>query len=232
MTSPRFRLRLRWVSHIVSVFSVLPSLYAQQIGSFNTVIYLNGAALSPSQISCSGMGQPEYCCGSGQSCAWDNAGQLACCAVGMTCTGNAAAAGQYQQSQAVTQTKTVYASKQNDCNCETTTTPNVNVAPAVVVPLTTTTTVQQYSTPSTTTTSPYVYTSTTTTPVAVAATGGNCANGYTTVTEANVGQPTRVVGCYVIIDSGAQSSKNGWYGRMTWLLGLTSVTGLLVAEII
>lgn len=176
---------------IVFFLYVLHFVRAQQAGSFNTVIYLNGAALSPSQVSCSGMGQSGYCCGNGQSCAWDNAGQLACCAVGMTCQGNVAAAGQYQQPQAVTQTTTLYKSQQSNCGCETTTTPNVIVAPAVVVPPTTTTTVVQYSAPTTSPTTSYSYTSIITTPVAVAATGGNCAGGYTTITEANVGQPTR-----------------------------------------
>ncbi|KAL9628974.1 MAG: hypothetical protein Q9164_007077, partial [Protoblastenia rupestris] len=43
------------------------------------------------------MGQPGYCCASGQSCAWDDAGHVACCASGSTCSGSAyvgAAAGQ------------------------------------------------------------------------------------------------------------------------------------------
>lgn len=176
---------------IAFIFYVLQFVRAQQVGSFNTVIYLNGAALSPSQVSCSSMGQSGYCCGNGQSCAWDSAGQLACCAVGMTCQGNVAAAGQYQQPQAGTQTTTLYRSQRSSCACETTTTPNVNVAPAVIVAPTTTTTVVQYSAPTTTPVSSYLYTSIITTPVAVAATGGNCAGGYTTLTEANVGQPTR-----------------------------------------
>lgn len=176
---------------LVFILYVLHFVRAQQVGSFNTVIYLNGAALSPSQVSCSGMGQPGYCCGNGQSCAWDNTGQLACCAVGMTCQGNVAAAGQYQQPQAVTPTTTLYGSQQSNCACETTTTPNVYVAPAVVVAPTATTTLSHYSAPTTTPTSSYLYTSIITTPVVVAATGGNCAGGYTTLTEANVGQPTR-----------------------------------------
>ena len=194
---PRNRL-LRSLSSIsiLTLLSLLPLVGTQQIGSFFTVIYLNGAALSPSQISCSGIGQPSYCCASGQSCAWDNAGQLACCAQGMTCTGNVAAAGQYQQP--VAQTKTVYKSHYNDYGCEKTTTVDVNVAPAVV-PVTKT--IQQQPIPTVTTT---------TTPVGAAVVtdaNANCAGGYTTVTEANVGQPTRIVGCYVIIDSGARWTK-------------------------
>ena len=228
MTSLSSGLHCSSVSPILVIIALLPFVYTQQIGSFNTVIYLNGAPLSPSQVSC---GQSGYCCASGQSCAWDDAGQPACCAIGNTCTGNAAAQGQYHQTQAVVQTQTVYETKQTDCGCETTTTtPVVNVAPAVVVPLTTTATVQQYYTPTTTTATPYLYTSTTTSPVAEAATGGNCAGGYTTVTEVNVGQPTRIVGCYVIIN-GAQSNRNGGGVKSTLLVGLTSVIGLLIAEV-
>ena len=199
MVSPT--LSFRHLPHIASLLllPLLPLVVTQQIGSFFTVIYLNGAAISPSQISCSGIGQPSYCCASGQSCAWDNAGQLACCAQGMTCTGTAAAAGQYQQP--AVQTRTVYKTWRNDCGCEETTTAEVNVAAAVVL---VTKTVQQHAVPTVTTT---------TTPVAANA---NCPGGYTTVTEVNVGQPTRVVGCYVIINGGAR-----------WTMGSQSSIGLL-----
>lgn len=205
-------LSFRHLSHIsiLLLLPLLPSVVTQQIGSFFTVIYLNGAALSPSQISCSGLGQPSYCCASGQSCAWDNAGQLACCAQGMTCTGTAAAAGQYQQP--AVQTKTVYNTWHNDCGCEKTTTAEVNVAPAVV-PVTKT--VQQQAVPTVTTT--------TTTPVAANA---NCPRGYTTITEVNVGQPTRVVGCYVIINRGARWTTGG--KRNLGLLALVILLGLAI----
>ena len=228
MTSSHLGSHVKLLALIGGFFSVLFLADAQQIGSFNTVIYLNGAALSPSQISCSGN---SYCCSSGQSCAWDDAGEPACCAW-PTCTGAAAAAGQYQQTQAVVQTQTVYESTTNDCGCETTTTPSVYVAPAVVVPQTSTTTIQQYYAPTGTTTTPYLYTSTLTTPTAVAATDGSCAGGYTTVTEVNVGQPTRIVGCYVIINGETKSKRSGWYERHTWLLGVASIAGLLLKELL
>lgn len=209
-------LLFRHLPHIaILLLPLLPSVVTQQIGSFFTVVYLNGAALSPSQISCSDMGQPSYCCASGQSCAWDNAGQLACCAQGMTCTGTAAAAGQYQQP--AVQTKTVYNTWHNDCGCEETTTAKVNVAPAVV-PVTKT--VQQHAIPTVTTT---------TTPVAAAVAtpaNANCPGGYTTVTEANVGQPTRVVGCYVIINRGARWTTGG--KSSISLLALAILLGLAI----
>ena len=170
----------------------LPLVAAQQYyGSFFAPIFLNGAPISSSQVSCSGVGQPSYCCTSGHSCAWDNQGQLACCPQGTTCTGNvgAVAAGQYTQQTQVIQ-------QQNDCNCETTTTPAPNVLPVVPVATVTTPT---YDT--------YLQTVTTTVAGAAAAATDACPTGYSTVTQANVGQPTRTVGCYVIIDSGADKSR-------------------------
>ena len=75
-------------------------LRAQQVGSFFTAIYLNGAPVASNQYSCSNMGQGGYCCAAGQSCEWDDAGHVACCATGTTCHGTpysgAAANGQYQ----------------------------------------------------------------------------------------------------------------------------------------
>lgn len=142
------------------------------------------------------MGQPSYCCGSGQYCAWDNSGQLACCPDGTTCSGNVGAvAGQYTQ-QPVQQTQIVYqTTPQNHCGCcgcaVTSSTPVVNVLP--VVPLTTSPI------------HPQTITTVTATPVAGAVVASNaCPNGYSTVTNANVGAPTRTVGCFVIIDSGAE----------------------------
>lgn len=206
MASPILSFRHLPLISILFLLPLLPLIVTQQIGSFFTVIYLNGAALSPSQISCSRLGQPSYCCASGQACAWDNAGQLACCAQGMTCTGTAAAAGQYQQP--AVQTKTVYNTWHNDCGCEKTTTAEVNVAPAVV-PVTKT--VQQ------------AVPTVTTTPVAADA---NCPHGYTTVTEVNVGQPTRVVGCTVIINRGARWTMGG--KRSFGLPALVILLGLVI----
>ena len=201
------------ICHLLQFLYLFSLTSAQQYGSFFTVINLNGAPISSSQVSCSGIGQPSYCCASGQSCAWDNSGQLACCAHGITCSGNAGAAqGQYTE-QVVQQTQTVYrTAPQNDCGCETTSTsPAVNVLP--VVPITSTITT------STLPPSLQTITTTTTTPAAGAAvvTNNNCPNGYSTVTEANVGAPTRVVGCYVIVDSGVER-LGGMFGERTMIM--------------
>lgn len=199
--------------------SLLPLVSSQQYGSFFTAIYLNGAPISSSQVSCSEMGQPGYCCASGQSCAWDNSGQLACCLQGTTCSGSVGAAQGQHTEQVVQQTQTVYrTASQNDCSCETTSTvPAANVLP--VAPVTRTVTTSTLPTNVQTTTL-------TTTPVAGAAavTNNNCPNGYSTVTKANVGAPTRVVGCYVIIDSGAQRLKVISEGRIVMIMTL----GILV----
>lgn len=145
----------------------------------------------------------------------DSSGSLACCPHGTTCSGNVGAvAGQYTKQ--VQQTQVVYQTvSQNNCGCdETSTTPVVNVLP--VVPLTT----------STSPTFPPTIT-TTTTPLAGAAvlTNNACPNGYSTILNANVGQPTRVVGCYVIIDSGAERSSNLRSGivflTMLWALWIS-----------
>lgn len=182
-----------WGTRSLYLVLLLPLVAAQQYyGSFFSPIYLNGAPISSSQVSCSGIGQPSYCCASGHSCAWDNQGQLACCPQGTTCSGNvgAAAAGQYTQQTQVVQ--------QNSCNCEQTSiTPATNVLP--VVPVATVTTPTYPINLQTVTT--------TVAGAAVAATNA-CPNGYSTVTQANVGQPTRTVGCYVIIDSGAERSRS------------------------
>ena len=188
----------------------LPIVAAQQYGSFFQPIYLNGAPISSDQVSCSGMGQPSYCCASGQSCALDDQGQLACCSQGRICTGNiGAVAGQYtenvQQTQIVHQT-----APQNDCNCwKTSTTPAINVLP--VVPLTTEATPTWHQPQEVTTTI---------VPVVGAAAVANkeCPNGYSTVTQANVGQPTRVVNCYVIIDSGAERLRGLQCGALFAIL--------------
>ena len=214
------------VGLLLQCICLVSFISAQQYGSFFTVIYLNGAPLSSSQVSCSEMGQPSYCCASGQACAWDNSGQLACCPQGTTCSGNVAAAqGQYTQ-QAVQQTQTVYqTAPQNDCGCEeTSSTPTVNVLPVVSVT----------STITTSTLPPTIQTTTTTTtPVAGAAvvTTNNCPNGYSTITEANVGAPTRVSGCYVIIDSSAERLLGGVFqGRALMLVGL-NILGQLVVRV-
>ena len=194
---------LRRICRVSLVVLFLPIVSAQQYGSFFSVTYLNGAPLSPNQVSCSGIGQPSYCCASGHSCAWDNAGQLACCPQGTTCTGNVGVvAGPYTQ-QAVQQTQVVYQTvSKNDCGCTTSSTPAVNVLPVVPVAGTVIT--------STLPTSLQISTTTTTTLVAGAAvvTSNACPNGYSTVTNANVGTPTRVVGCYVIIDSGGDRQRS------------------------
>ena len=187
---------LRRIHSISLVVLLLPIISAQQYGSFFSVTYLNGAPLASNQVSCAGIGQPSYCCASGHSCAWDNSGQLACCPQGTTCTGNVGVvAGPYTQ-QAVQQTQVA-----NNCGCTTSSTPAVNVLPVVPVAGTVIT--------STLPTSLQVSTTTTTTLVAGAVVTSNaCPNGYSTVTEANVGTPTRVVGCYVIIDSGGDRQRS------------------------
>lgn len=193
---------LRRIRRVSLVVFLLPIVSAQQYGSFFSVTYLNGAPLSSNQVSCSGIGQPSYCCASGHSCAWDNSGQIACCPQGTTCTGNVGVvAGPYTQ-QAVQQTQITYQTVSTyDCGCTTSTTPAVNVLPVVPVAGTVIT--------STFPTSLQVSTTTTTTLVAGAAvvTNNACPNGYSTVTNANVGAPTRVVGCFVIIDSGGERHK-------------------------
>ena len=210
------------VGLILQCFCLASLISAQQYGSFFTVIYLNGAPISSSQVSCSEIGQPSYCCASGQSCAWDNSGQLACCPQGTTCSGSVAAAqGQYTQ-----QTQTVYHTvPQNDCGCEeTSSTTTVNVLPVVSVT----------STVTTSTSTPNIQTiTTTTTPVAGAAvvTANNCPNGYSTITEANVGAPTRVVNCYVIIDSSAERLSGGVFQRRTLMLVGLSILGQLGARV-
>lgn len=214
------------VGLILQCFCLASLISAQQYGSFFTVIYLNGAPISSSQVSCSEMGQPSYCCASGQSCAWDNSGQLACCPQGTTCSGSVAAAqGQYTQ-QAVQQTQTVYQTvPQTDCGCEeTSSTTTVNVLPVVSIT----------STVTTSTSTPNIQTTTTTTaPVAGAAvvTTNNCPNGYSTITEANVGAPTRVVGCYVIIDSSAEKLLGGMFQRTALVLVGLSILGQLVTGV-
>ena len=185
------------------------------VGSFFTAIYLNGAPVASYQESCANMGQSQYCCASGQSCAWDDSGKVACCASGYTCQGSpygssAGAAGQYYTSSSSTwnqavQTTTVYQSASHSSTA-------LNVVP--IVPLTAAT-VAPYYTPTTTsyyvpTTSTPPYTVTTTAGAgqeAVVTSSGTCAEGYTTLVEANVGAPTRIVNCYVIINDGGKRSQ-------------------------
>lgn len=213
------------------------------VGSFFTAIYLNGAPIASDQTSCSDMGQSQYCCDSGQSCAWDDAGKVACCASGYNCQGsayssNAGTAGQYYTSSSSTwnqaeQTTTVYESASQNCNCESTTT--LNVVPIVPV---TEATVESYYTPTTTsyynpTTSTYSPYTTTTTAVAgqeaEVTSSGTCSTGYKTIVEANVGAPTRIVGCYVIINEGGKRMRDqsGMEGLLRAMSFLAAVVGML-----
>lgn len=213
------------------------------VGSFFTAIYLNGAPVASYQESCADMGQSQYCCASGQSCAWDDAGKVACCASGYTCQGSAysssaGAAGQYYTSSSTwnqaEQTTTVYESASQNCNCHSSTA--LNVVPIVPV---TEATVETYYPP--TTTSYYVPTTSTTPPYTTTTTAGagqeaevtssgTCAQGYTTLVEANVGAPTRIVNCYVIINEGGKRSR-GQNSGSELLLGalglLTVMKGML-----
>ena len=169
------------------------------------------------------MGQSNYCCASGQSCAWDDGGKVACCASGMNCQGTpyssgaynqgaGAGAGQYYASSTSSwypqqQTTTVYQSQNENCNCETTSNYG-NVVP--IVPVTAATILTSYTPTTTSYYNPPVstyYASTTPAAQAVTVSNAACPGGYTTVTEANVGAPVRTVGCNVIIDSGAMTRK-------------------------
>ena len=188
------------------------------------------------------MGQPNYCCASGQSCAWDDAGKVACCASGTNCQGSAygqgagAGAGQYYASSSSSwypqqQTTTVYQSESENCNCVSTTNYG-NVVP--IVPVTAATVLTNYA-PTTTShynppTSTY-YVSTTPAVAEVTTANGACPGGYTTVTEANVGAPVRTVGCNVIIDSGAR--RKGGIRDQTMILWFSSILGMamLIGEV-
>lgn len=212
------------------------------VGSFFTAIYLNGAPVASYQSSCSDMGQSEYCCASGQSCAWDDQGKVACCASGYNCEGNAyssnaGTAGQYYTSSSSTwnqaeQTTTVYESASQNCNCESSTA--LNAVPIVPV---TVATVESYY-PSTTTTSYYSPTTTqppyTTTTTAVAGqeavvtSSGSCSRGYTTIVEANVGAPTRTVACYVIVNEGGKRTR-GQSSSVWVLLGAMSFPAIVIS---
>ena len=220
--------------HLPSVLFLLSLHYClttaqNSVGSFFTAIYLNGAPIASYQESCSGMGQSQYCCASGQSCAWDDEGKVACCASGYNCQGsayssNAGAAGQYYTSSSSTwnqaeQTTTVYESTSQNCNCESSTA--LNVVPIVPV---TEATVESYY-PSTTTsyysptTTQSPYTTTTTAAAgqeAVVTNSGSCSRGYTTIVEANVGAPTRTVGCYVIVNEGGKRMRG--QSSSVWVL--------------
>ena len=230
------------LSFTLSCLTLLCSLTAAQnsVGSFFTAIYLNGAPAASYQTSCSNMGQSQYCCASGQSCAWDDAGKVACCAAGYNCQGsayssNAGAAGQYYTSPTSTwnqavQTTTVYGSPSPNCNCQSSTT--LNVVPIVPV---TVATVQSYYNPTTltyhpttSTNSPYT---TTTTAIAgqqaIVTSSGTCPGGYSTIVEANVGAPTRIVGCYVIINEGGKRTRGQISGGEI-LLGAISFLATLI----
>lgn len=228
---------------VIFLFSFHYCLISAQnsVGSFFTAIYLNGAPVASYQTSCSDMGQSQYCCASGQSCAWDDAGKVACCASGYNCQGSAysssaGAAGQYYTSPSSTwnqaeQTTTVYESASQNCNCESSTA--LNVVPIVPV---TEATVQSYYSPTTTTyynptTSTYSpYTTTTTAAAgqeAEVTSSGSCSTGYKTIVEANVGAPTRIVGCYVIINEGGKRTQ-GQASGVDVLLGAMSFLATLI----
>ena len=227
-----------YISFLLFCLSLYYSLTAAQnsVGSFFTAIYLNGALVSSDQISCSNMGQPQYCCGSGQSCAWDDAGKVACCASGYNCQGsayssNAGAAGQYYTSPSSTwnqaeRTTTVYESQ--NCNCQSSTTPNiVPVVPVTVATVYASKTTSYYN-PTTSTYLPYT---TTTTAVAgqeaEVTSSGTCSAGYTTIVEANVGAPTRIVGCYVIVNEGGKRT-GGKSGGVKALVGAMSFFAIII----
>ena len=177
------------------------------------------------------MGQPGYCCASGQSCAWDDGGKVACCASGMSCQGTAyssgaysngagAGAGQYYTPSSTwypqQQTTTVYQSQQcGNCNCPGCTTTYGNVVPIVPVTAATVLTTSYYNPPTST------YYAQTTQAVAEVTTNAACPGGYTTVTEANVGAPTRTVGCTVIIDSRATKSKEDM--MLLWFMNMIGI---------
>ncbi len=189
------------------------------------------------------MGQPSYCCASGQSCAWDDGGKVACCASGSSCQGSAygqgagAGAGQYYPSSTSSwypqQTTTVYQAQSQGCNyCQSTANYNgggvVPIVPVTIATVLTPSTTTYYQVP-TSTYSRYTQT-TTTTPGAVVAvvTASNnavCPNGYTTLTEANVGAPVRTVGCNVIFNSGAWRAKGDTREamRMTWTFSVMAM---------
>ena len=182
------------------------------------------------------MGQPNYCCASGQSCAWDDGGKVACCASGMNCQGTAYSSAAYNQGQYYAsstsswypqqQTTTVYQSQNENCNCEST--QYGNVVP--IVPVTAATVETAY--PQTTTsyydppTSTY-YLSTTPAVAEVTTSNAACPGGYTTVTEAHVGAPVRTVGCNIIINRGASKMKGELQDGMT-LLWVSSIIGIMV----
>ncbi len=112
------------------------------------------------------MNQPSYCCSTGTTCAWDDAGHVACCASGYTCQGSpyspGASEGMYQ-----TETTTVYQSEPEPSSTIGNVVPIVPVTQATVLtpapapePTYVTTTV--YQEPATTTTvAPVPYSTTT-----------------------------------------------------------------------
>lgn len=234
---------LFYLPFVLFWFSIHYCLTSAQnsVGSFFTAIYLNGAPVASYQTSCANMGQSQYCCASGQTCAWDDAGKVACCSFGYNCQGSAysssaGAAGQYYTSSSSTwnqaqQTTTVYESASQNCNCEPSTArtvvPIVPVTEATVVSYYTPTTTSYYN-PTTSTYSPYI---TTTTAVAgqqaEVTSSGSCSKGYTTIVEANVGAPTRIVGCYVIINEGGKRTP-GQNSGVEVLLGAMSFLALMI----
>ena len=233
-----------YLPFVLFCLSLHYSLTAAQnsVGSFFTAIYLNGVPVASSQTSCSDMGQPQYCCESGQSCAWDDAGKVACCASGYSCQGsayssNAGAAGQYYTSSSTwnqpEKTTTIYQSP--NCNCQSPTAESVvPIVPVTVATVYSPSTTSYYNPPTSTyypTTSTYAPYTTTTTAVAgqeaEVTSSGTCSRGYTTIVEANVGAPTRIVGCYVIINEGGKRMRGRSDGEQA-LLGAMSFLAIVM----
>lgn len=216
-STPRFAPRLLLLLAIL----LIRLTCAQQVGSFFTAIYINGAPAGSNYEICSAMAQPNYCCAQGQSCAWDDAGKVACCASGGSCQGTAAYSGG-NQGQYYTSPTPTYQQQCGGgcCGCPPTTT-YVNPAPPVVVTLAT-----SYYVPVTTT-----YVQPQATAVVVQTVVNNaplstigpvaCAT-VSTVTYANVGAPVKTVGCFIIINDADNGRSEGLKKKVVFaaLLGI------------
>ena len=227
--------------HLLLLLLLPHASQPQQVGSFFTAIYLNGAPVAAYQSSCAAMGQSQYCCSSGQSCAWDDAGKVACCPAGSNCQGSP-----YEGAAATVgaaYTTTVYPQPTTtDCGCETAGATNVvPVAPVTVV-------TSYYSVPTSTRVPASSVGSTTTTTVqagqggfvttVVSGGGGGgmmaavpstkgliaCAS-VSTITEVNVGQPVRTVGCLIVINEGL---RNGEGALVVAIFGVFGLVGALL----
>ena len=233
---------------VTTVLSVLsfPSLSnSQQIGSFFTAIYLNGAPIASYQSSCGSMGQSQYCCGTGQSCAWDDSGKVACCPSGSSCQGSPYGSG---ATVGAVYTAIVYPGAQpqttTDCGCETPVVSSV----ATVAPPSMTTVTSYYAVPTSTFLPASSQGSTTTTTVqepgqggfvttfvsqggggggaVIPSTKGDIAcTSVSTITEVDVGQPVRTVGCLIVINGGSRDVEGVC---VTMLFGVFGVVGALL----